>query len=248
MTLFGYRAGRSVLHRLDPRLKFLMVCLFSLCLIRSGTLGTLIYAAVVFTGFKTAALPLKQTLSGLKSFGLLLFFVFLARAFSEPGIPLWQWWGMTLTREGIHWGSMIAFKFFLIMLTGLIFSSTTSLSDIKHALQWLFKPIPGIPEQRLAVMVGLSFGFIPILFKQADQISDAQKARCGDHHKNPIRRAFWFAMPLLKKTFANAEHIHLAMTARCYSDDRTPPRFQPSGNEFLFSAGTLFTALILLLT
>ena len=70
----------------------------------------------------------------------------------------------------------------------------------------------------------------------------------GNLRKNPVRRLINLAWPLLKKTFQSADDLSLAMQARCYSENRTDPRFFPNGKEgwvmglaLVFSAGMLLT-------
>jgi len=246
LTLFGYRHGHSDLHQLDPRLKFFMICLISLCMVKSGFYSSLFYFVILIFWFKITRISILDTIKGLGPFFILLFFVFIARAFSETGENLLAYYIISITRQGIVSGGSIAFKFFLIMLTGLIFSTTTSLSDVKNSIQWYLKPIPFVPEKRLSVMIGLSLGFIPLIFKLARQISDARRARCGDQIKNPIKKIIGLVLPLLKKIFTSADHIILAMESRAYTDDRTPPIFHPSGNESVFFICTLFIAMGLL--
>lgn len=187
-----------------------------------------------------------ECLKKLGMFYILLLFVFLARALSTQGEPLIDLFGITITYPGILSGFSVCLKFFLIMITGLVFASTTCLSDIKKAVQWFLRPVPFIPENRVAVMIGLSFGFIPILFNQASQISDARASRCGNEIKNPIKKMVGLAVPLLKKTFLSAEHIAMAMESRAYSDDRSGPVFKVSGNEPAFLIWSIFMAVILI--
>lgn len=132
------------------------------------------------------------------------------------------------------------------MLTGLLFSSTTKPSSVKSAVQWFLKPVPFVPEKRVAVMISLSLAFMPVILKQAKAISDAQKARCADLQKNPVKRIIRLIYPLLRKTFLSADSLVLAMESRCYSDDRTDPEFTPSGNEIYFLAGSCVLALSLI--
>jgi energy-coupling factor transporter transmembrane protein EcfT len=246
LTLFGYRPGRSILHELDVRLKLVMLCLISLSMVKAGLYSSMIYGLVLAIAFKTAQIPMTKTVHQLRFFLLLLGMVFLSRALSEPGDTLLGYGDITITREGVFSGFSVALKFLFIMITGLVFSSTTSISDLKNGIQWILRPIPFLPEQRVTVVVGLALNFIPIIFKQAGHISDARRARCGDENRNPIKKTAWLVLPLLKKTFQSADHIALAMASRSYTDDRTCPQFHSSGKEPVFLAGTLAMTLCLL--
>ncbi|WP_300461327.1 energy-coupling factor transporter transmembrane component T [Desulfobacula sp.] len=242
---FTYRPGNSLLHRLDVRLKFFTICLISMSLLSAHLPACGGYALVLVFFFKTAGLNVWETLNSMKYFMLLLFFVFMARVLTVPGDILFVFHDISISEQGIMEGGLVAFKFFLVMVTGLIFSTTTKPSSVKSAVQWFLKPVPFVPEKRVAVMISLSLGFMPVILKQAREISNAQKARCADLQKNPIKRILRLVFPLLKKTFLSADSLVLAMESRCYTDDRTDPEFTPSGNERCFFAGTVVLCLSL---
>lgn len=240
---FAYIPGKSFLHLLDVRLKFFMLCLFSLALVATGFYGCTIYFLTycfIFYRIKINPVPV---LKELKLFFLLLLFVFAARTLSTPGTVISNLMGVTVTRQGASAGALIVYRLFLIMLTGIAFAATTRPSDIKGAVQWFLKPIPFIPEKRLAVMISLAISFMPVILKQAHLISMAQAARCGILEKNPVKRIIRTTVPLMKKIFLSADKLIMAMESRCYTDDRTDPDFTSSGREVLiFLSGVLLSA------
>jgi energy-coupling factor transporter transmembrane protein EcfT len=120
------------------------------------------------------------------------------------------------------------------MVTGLLFSATTRSASLKNAAQWYLRPIPFVPEKRVAVMISLALGFLPLILQQAEETRNAIHSRCGNLEKNPVKRFTRLTLPLLKKTFLSADHLILAMEARCYGEDRTDPEFKPSGREAIF--------------
>ena len=120
------------------------------------------------------------------------------------------------------------------MLTGLIVCLTTKPSSVTGAVQWFLNPLPCIPEKRVGIMVSLSLKFMPLILKQAHEISNARKARCGDLEKNPVKKIIGLTLPLMKKTFLSADNLISAMESRCFNDDRTDPEFTPSGKELIF--------------
>ncbi len=76
---------------------------------------------------------------------------------------------------------------------------------------------------RVATMLSLVARFMPVIVEQAARTSDAQRARAGENRRNPIRRLTAFGIPLMRRTFETAEHLAVAMEARCYSETRTDP-------------------------
>jgi len=201
------------------------------------------YGLILFFFFKNAGLNILSTLNHIKYFILLLFFIFIASALTIKGDIIFSFYDLSITVQGLNEGFLVSFKFFLVMLTGVIFSSTTKPSSVKSAVQWFLKPVPFIPEKRVAIMISLALSFMPVILNQAKEISEAQKARCADLQKNPVKKIIRLVLPLLKKTFLSADYLVLAMESRCYSDDRTDPEFEPSGREIHFLGGSIILSL-----
>jgi energy-coupling factor transporter transmembrane protein EcfT len=241
LTLFTFRPGNSVLHRLDVRAKTLLVCMVSLTLFTSGPAGCLACFLVLHQLARTIGITLTQLPGQLKWFLLLLVIMAGARAVTTPGHLVFSIFSLAVTREGLAQGTLVAGRFFLVMITGLLFSATTRPADLKSAAQWFLRPVPFVPEKRVAVMISLFLRFFPLILAQAKQTTDAVNARCGNLHKNPIRRIRCQVLPLLKKTFMGADRLCLAMDARCYSGDRTDPEFNLRFQDIVFlAAGFLF--------
>lgn len=234
MNPFMFKTGNSLLHGLDTRCKVFLVCMVSLSLVNADfpACGILFGVLAFFT--KDIGLRIGQTLKHLRYFILFLVFLLLSRALTISGDPLFSLHGMTISIQGLYQGSLVALRFFLVMVTGLVFSATTRPSSLKSAAQWYLKPIPFVPEKRVAIMISLALRFLPLLIQQAQETSNAICARCGNLEKNPVKRFVRLTLPLLKKTFLSADHLILAMEARCYCEDRTDPEFKPSGKESIF--------------
>ncbi len=235
---FTYIHGHTLLHMLDARCKFFIISLISVSMLSAHLYICLIYFIILLIFFKKTGLNIFETLNSIKYFLILLFFVFAVRSFTTPGDIVISFFNISITKQGLNQGFLIAFKFFLIMITGLLVSLTTKPSSIKSAVQWFLKPVPFIPEKRVGIMVSLALKFMPIILKQAHEISNARKARCGDLEKNPVKKIIGLILPLMKKTFLSADNLVFAMESRCYNDDRTDPEFKPSGKEIIFIAGS----------
>ena len=246
MTLFSYHPGDTLWHTLDVRCKGLLVCLLSLAVLKTGLPGNIICLGVLMVILKTLKVGPARLVTQLKVFLLLLTLIFFCRWAVTPGDPMVTLYGFSLTRQGFTSGSLVALRFLVVMLLGLILTATTRSMEIKAAVQWFFKPVPFIPEKRVAVMVGLALKFMPLILDNAREVTHAVNARCGNLRKNPVRRLVNLSWPLLKKTFQSADDLSLAMQARCYSETRTDPRFFPNGKEgwvvgltLVFCAGML---------
>ncbi|HKJ99484.1 MAG TPA: energy-coupling factor transporter transmembrane component T [Desulfotignum sp.] len=245
MNVFTFRSGATALHRLDVRYKALLVCMVSLALLTSGFAGCFVCFLVLSWLVYTAGISFTQLVGQLKWFIVLLAVMFAVRSLTVSGTKVFGFWGMVLTREGMTQGALVAMRFFLVMMTGLLFSATTRPADLKSAAQWFLKPVPFVPEKQVAIMISLFLRFLPLILTQGRQVSDAVNARCGNLNKNPVRRIRYLVLPLLKKTFLAADSLCLAMDARCYSEDRTDPVFKTGGKETVFLLSGICLCLIM---
>lgn len=236
-----------MLHLLDVRYKFFMMSLICISMVSAKLFPCLIYFIILLFFLKKTGCSILETFISMKYFFLLLLFVFAARALTQKGDIIVCFFDISITQQGAVNGFALAFRFFLIMLTGLIFTLTTRPGSIKAAAQWYLKPVPFIPEKRASVMISLSLKFMPIILKQAQNISNARKARCGDLQKNPVKKTISLILPLLKKVFLSADNLVMAMESRCYNEDRTDPEFSSSGKEILFLAAGVIISLSLIL-
>ena len=113
------------------------------------------------------------------------------------------------------------------MANGVTVSSTCLPSEIRSAVEWFLRPLPWVPEKRIAVMLSLVVRFIPSILNQARETADAQRARGVERRKNPIYRLTTLVIPMLRRILQDADNLVIAMTARCYSENRTGPEFSP---------------------
>ena len=245
VTPFAYTHGQSPLHRLDVRCKFGLLCLLGMAMLNTGLLGCLVWTGLLALTLHGIGLGPVKTVDRLKWFILFLGLIFLVRALSTPGTPEFHVFGRPVTREGLYTGAVTSLRFFILMVLGLVFTITTRPAQGKAAAQWFLAPIPLIPEKRVAVMISLALGFLPLILKQLEETRNALKARCADRQRNPVTRTVNLCFPLLRKTFAAADHMTLAMESRCYSEDRTDPEFTGSGRETAFMVLVPALALVL---
>ncbi len=245
---FEFRPGSTSLHYLDTRCKFFLVCIMSLSLVNAGFLSCFIALGVLLFFLKQIKFKIVETCKQLKYFILFLVFLIIVRSLTMPGDPIVSFHGMAITSQGLYQGSLVALRFFLVMVIGLLFSATTRTASIKTAVQWYLKPIPFVPEKRVAIMISLALRFLPLILKQGRETSNAIQSRCGNLQKNPIKKFIRLTLPVLKKVFLSADHLILAMEARCYCENRTDPEFKTWEKEMVFIISSLCLSLCMIFT
>jgi biotin transport system permease protein len=247
LNVLGFKAGDSMLHRLDVRFKLLFFVLISLSSLRANILSLFLLTIVLTAALIHAGSPIKSVLKDLRYIFLLLLFIFVARSLSVPGSPVIKIKPISVTREGLYQGTVVCWRLLIVIMTGVLFVTTTRSSEIKAAVQWMLNPIPGMPEKKIAFMMSLTVRFIPIIFDQAKENLAAQRARGIENRKNPVYRLKMLGIPLMRRTFERADNISLAMTARCYSENRTDPRLSSGARDWIALAAVVCLCFIVIL-
>lgn len=223
LSAFNFRPGSSVLHGLDVRFKLLFLVLISLTSLKAYAVTLSVLTLVLVSALLHAQGSFKTILKAFRYVFVLLVFIFFARALSTPGSAVIEFKAVSITREGVYDGAMICWRLVIVFLTTLAFVSTTRPSEIKAAVEWLLNPFTFIPSKRIATMMSLIVRFIPVIFDQARETADAQRARGIENRKNPVYRLKNLGIPLMRRTFERADKLAVAMEARCYSENRTDP-------------------------
>ena len=233
LTSFSYIAGHSLLHRIDTRFKIIFIIFLSLVSLnvyfRGLGLLSVLLSGVIFY----ARLPLASGFKELRYFLILLLLIFVTRVLSTDGTPVINLKYFTISMQGITNGVLVCWRLALIVILGFAFISATPPSAIKAAVQWLLKPVPFIPEKKVAVMMGLILRFVPVILDQARETAEAQKARAVENRKNPVYRLTKFGFPLIRRTFERADDLVLAMEARAFTEHRTDPELTADKRDWV---------------
>jgi energy-coupling factor transporter transmembrane protein EcfT len=216
---FHYIPGSSAIHNWDVRCKLLGVLLISFCLLHAGAMALAGFSAILALVAVISHLPWKTILNDLKSWGLLLFVIFIVSAFSTPGPRFTALPWLPVSRSGMELALITCWRLGLIIGYGVVFTAVTRHREFQNALIWLLKPFPFVPARRVAFMATLTIRFIPLILDQAEDVRMALRARLGDQRKGPLQRMKFTAIPLLRRSFLRADELALAVAARGYRED-----------------------------
>ena len=223
ITLGQFFPGDSLMHRLDPRTK--IVLLFFVLAAIFVFDSPLAYAAL--TAFTAALIavsrvPLLLMLKALKPLSWIIAFTFVIHLVSTPGDAFFHVWLFDLTWQGAAKGFFIALRLALLILLSALLTYTTSPLALTDALETLMQPAKrvGVPAHEIAMMMTIALRFVPTLIEEADKIMKAQQARGADLTEGSvIERVKGFVpvlVPLFISAFRRADDLALAMEARCY--------------------------------
>ena len=218
---------------MDTRFKIISIIFLSLVSLNVSFRGiglmTIILSGVIFY----ARLPLAAAFKELRYFLIMLLLIFVTRVLSTDGTPVTNLQYFTVSMQGIYNGILVCWRLAVIVILGFAFISTTRPSAIKAAVQWFLKPVPFIPEKKVAVMMGLILRFVPVILNQARETAEAQKARAVENRKNPVYRLTKFGFPLIRRTFERADDLVVAMEARAFTEHRTDPELTAGKRDWV---------------
>ncbi|MRX72513.1 cobalt ABC transporter permease [Bacillus lacus] len=224
MIIGKYVPGSSLIHRLDPRSKLMMIFLFVfIVFFANNSLTYLLLAIFTITVVSMTKLPPVFLLNGLRPILWIVMFTFLLHIFVTKDGPLLLDLGfLRIHEEGVRQGIFISMRFlFLIMMTTILTLTTTPI-EVTDGMESLLGPFKKVrlPVHELALMMSISLRFIPTLMEETDKIMKAQMARGVDFASGPVKDRVKAIIPLLVplfiSAFKRAEELATAMEARGY--------------------------------
>lgn len=219
MTTSLYLDRQTWVHRLDGRTKFLVtLILFSLTVIFSDPRYLLMVAILV-----VCAVLMSQSFTNVKKTWILLILLFAYSAILWPFFVVGQTPVLTLgsfvfTREGLAFGIGMGVRLDLMVISGLVLLSTTTVEDFALALQRL-----GLPNA-MGFAFSLAFRWVPTLLGAGATVVQAQRSRGLDLSTGTIgkriRRYPALAVPLIGHTLRQTTLLAMALESKGFGPDR----------------------------
>ena len=234
ITIGQYYPADSILHRLDPRVKFLgtLVFIISLFLIK-GVAGYVFVTIVLATLVRLSKVPFGMMLKGMKAIIFILIITVIFNMLFTPGEAIFTIWRLTVTREGVAQAFRMAIRLSYLIIGSSIMTLTTTPNELTDAMENLFSPLKvlKVPVHEISMMMSIALRFIPILMEETDKIMKAQIARGADFESgNLIKRVtnmIPLLVPLFVSAFQRANDLAMAMEARCYHGGEGRTQMKP---------------------
>ena len=223
ITLGQYFPGNSFLHKLDPRAKIMATMIFIIAIFFAESLPAYgVVTAFVVLNFVLSRLPLKLIVKSLKPLWIIIIFTMGIHIFTTPGIVLWQYGFISITKEGVYQGSLMTARLVYLIVFSSLLTYTTSPIVLTDGIEHLLNPFRriGVPAHELAMMMTIALRFIPTLLEETDRIMKAQTARGANFTSGSIlqrgKNMIPLLVPLFVSAFRRADELATAMEARCY--------------------------------
>lgn len=227
MITYGFSIGQyypinSPVHRIDPRIKLLLVVAFTF----------VVFSIRNFTGFAVAALilgalvflsrfPISLVTRGLRPLLYMLSFTFIIHLWATGG-PWIDIGPTSISSIGLRAGALVGIRLVLLVVGASFLTLTSTPIELTDGIESILSPLKriGAPVHEIAMMMTIALRFIPILAVEADKIIRAQLSRGARFEStNPVIKAKSFIpvlIPLFLSVFRRADELAEAMEARAY--------------------------------
>jgi len=256
ITLGQFVPGNSVIHRMDARVKVVLVVAFTVMLFVAHNFASLAFvAAFLVSAAALSRVPYKMLIRTFKPLLPFILFTVVLNMFYVTGDVLVEFWVFRITYQGIYVSLMMVSRILFMLVGSSLLTFTTSPIILTDALERLLKPLTylKVPVHDIAMMMTIALRFIPTLIEETDKIMNAQKARGADMESgNLVQRMkalIPVLVPLFVSSFKRADELALAMECRCYGggEGRTRLREMKMGARDLVAAvltAAVFAAVI----
>ena len=232
ITLGQYFPGNSIVHKLDPRVKIILIAVLIVMLFVTNTLIAYLPGFILLTVY-LSKLSFRMILRGLKPVLVIILITGILNLFYTPGVEVLRLFGvLSITREGIFTAILMVTRLILLIAGTSILTYTTSPMQLTDALERLFSPLKAlhVPVHEVAMMMSIALRFIPLLVEETDKIMSAQRARGADFDTgNLLQRGKALVpilIPLFVSAFRRADELATAMECRLYQGDKRRTRLR----------------------
>ena len=224
ITLGQYFPGNSIIHRLDPRTKLIMLVVYIVALFMATgwSAYAVLFAALVWV-IQVSTIPVKSIIKGMKPLVVILIFTGLLNLFlTQEGKLLVDFWVITIYSGGVSRAAMMVARILMLITCTFLLTYTTSPIALTDGLEALMNPLKkvGVPVHELSMMMCIALRFIPTLIEETDKIMCAQKARGADFENGSLmdraKALIPILVPLFISAFRRADELATAMECRCY--------------------------------
>lgn len=223
ITIGQYFPGNSLLHRLDPRMKMVLVFVMMLAVFFCQSFWSMGLAVVITLGIMLMSkIKLSVIFKGMKPILFIVVFTTLLNLFYGTGEPIFHFGIIKITENGLYNALFMALRIIILVITGLMLTYTTTPTQLTDALESLLKPLKLLrfDVHSLAMTMTIALRFIPILVEEVDKIMAAQKSRGADMESGGlikrVKAVVPVLIPLFISSFRRANELADAMECRCY--------------------------------
>lgn len=259
---FGqYYPVSSYVHKMDPRVKILLVIAYIVFIfLVKNFIGYIPLAVFLIMAVAFSKVPVHSVLRSVKGILFLVIFAAVlnllfysgedAKVFEINGVKL-EWWIFKLTDKGLISAAFMTLRLLLLVTCTCLLTLTTAPMELTEGIERLLSPLKLVrfPVHELALIMSIALRFIPTLMEETDRIVNAQKSRGSDFESGSLlkrmRAMVPVLIPLLVSAFRRAEELGDAMDSRCYSGAKGRTKYKKLKLTLRDLGGVLLAAAVL---
>ncbi len=206
-----FARGSSALHVIDPRVKMFFALMLSIIIAVTHKMPVAAYGLVLAVSLVIISrIMLKLLLSRIVIANIFIVFLWLILPFSIPGKTAFEIAGLTASHEGLLYTMIITIKCNAIILLNITMLSTSSISDLVHALRHF-----RIPDKLIHIFFFL-FRYANVMVGEYDVLQRTLKVRGFTPNTSAHTYRTYGAVigTLLVRGHDRSEQIHRAMVCR----------------------------------
>jgi len=201
----------SLIHHLDPRVKIVLVFLFSVVVAVSTRLVVLVSALALGVCVTwLARVPIKGLLRRLAPVNMLIIFLWFFLPFTVEGEPLFSVGPLVGTHEGVLYAARISIKSNVIIIMLIALVASTSILTLGHAMHELRVP------KKIVHLFFFTYRYIHVIHREYLRLVNAMKVRGfrpGTNMHTYKTFAYLVGMILVRSS-DRAQRVHNAMLCR----------------------------------
>ena len=253
ITIGQFFPGKSLLHKMDPRIKIVLTLIFIFLIFFCKNFWALgLMAGFLFIGMLISGVPMKMLIKSLRAILIIICITAILNLFYiTDGNLLFPGTFIKITDKGLYTAIFMTVRIACLIIGSSLMTFTTTPTMLTDAIERLLSPLKifKIQVHTLAMMMTLALRFIPTLIEEIDKIMNAQKARGADLESgNLIDRAKALVpilVPLFVSSFRRAYELAFAMECRCYTGGNNRTRMKQMKVSYLDLVFVVFMVCII---
>ncbi len=259
ITIGQYFPGNTIIHRLDPRTKLILVVVYIAALFTARewlSYGVMLLVTCAIVA--VSRISVRTLTRGMKPLVFIICFTGVLNLFyTTGGTTLFDWWIFHVTTEGVKRAVMMVVRILMLISGTFLLTYTTSPMALTDGLELLLNPLKKIhvPIHEMSMVMSMALRFIPTLIEETDKIMSAQRARGADFETGKLleraKALLPLLVPLFVSAFRRADELAIAMESRCYHGGEGRTRMKQlrmAGRDWLalFSGAALLALIIVM--
>ena len=223
VTLGQYFPGKSIIHKLDPRVKVLLTLVNIVFIFIAGNFSSLgLMTVFTLVAMLLSGVPFTRYIRSIRGVLFIVLFTSILNLFYGGGTVLVQWGFIQITTGGIR-NAILCGAYCCTYFNEFYFNIYHNTDSVNGCFRELMKPLKifRIKVHEIAMMMTIALRFVPTCLEETDKIMSAQKARGADLESGGIisrvKALIPVLIPLFVSSFRRAYDLAMAMECRCYN-------------------------------